>query len=450
MSEHFDAIVIGAGPGGEVVAGRLLDAGRRVAVVERELIGGECAYWACIPSKTLLRTAEVAEWSRRTPGVRPGGLDWQEAADWRDGMVRGLDDGKQRESYEDRGAAVFRGEGRITAPGEVTVDDRTITAEHIVIATGSEPVIPPVRDLGREDVWTNREATTAERIPERTAIMGGGPVGCEIAQYLRRLGSEVTVIELAEGLMSGEDPRVGQILEGRFRDEGIEIHTKTQGKCLENGGGTRVLSLDDGITVTCDVIVAATGRKPRTAGLGLDSVGRHVPDGQPIGVDGFCRVTEGVWAVGDVTGVMPFTHVAKYQGRIVADAILGRPHTARYDGIPRVVFTDPEVAAVGLTKHQAREKGLRTASVELDLTEALARPWTMEREPTGTLGLLADADRRVLIGAWAVAPLASEWIHLAAFAIRAGVHIDVLREQVGQFPTFSEGLFMAASRLGID
>ncbi|WP_100448609.1 dihydrolipoyl dehydrogenase family protein [Glycomyces xiaoerkulensis] len=450
MSEHFDAVVIGMGPGGEVVTGRLREAGKRVAAVERELIGGECAYWACIPSKTLLRSGEVLDQARRTPGVRSGGAAWYEAADWRDAMTRGLDDHRQREAYEDQGVTVVRGEARVTGPGEVTVGDRVLHCDHIVVATGSEPVIPPIRGLEDTEVWTNRRATGTSQMPDRVAILGGGPVGCEIAQFMRRFGSEVTIIELAEGLIVREEPRVSELVEEHFAAEGIQAHTKTQVKCVENGGAERVVSLDDGITVTCDAIVAATGRRPRTTGLGLESVGLDLSEGHRIEVDGFCRAAEGVWAVGDVTGVMPFTHVAKYQGRVVADAILGHPHPARYDGVPRVVFTDPEVAAVGLTGHQARERGIRTAATELDLTAALARPWTLEKEPSGTLGLLADADRKVLVGAWAVAPMASEWMHLAAQAVRAGIHLDVLRDQVAQFPTFAEGFHLAVSALDTD
>ncbi|GAB3648720.1 dihydrolipoyl dehydrogenase family protein [Glycomyces tarimensis] len=450
MSEHFDAVVIGMGPGGEVAASRLLEAGRRVAVVERELIGGECAYWACIPSKTLLRAAEVADRAVRTPGTRSAQADWAEAAQWRDTMIRGLDDRKRRDDYESRGAAVVRGPARLAGPGRVVVGERELTCDHIVVATGSEAMIPPIEGLEEAAVWTNREATTTTELPGRAVVIGGGPVGCEIAQFLRRFGTDVTVIELAESLIAHEDPRVGRLLADRLIEEGVKVHLKTEIKWVYRDGDARVVSFDDGTTVGCDVVIAASGRRPRTDGLGLETVGVDAPPGQPIEVDRQCRAAEGVWAVGDVTGAMPFTHVAKYQGRIAADAILGERREARYEGIPRVVFTDPEVAAVGLTEAQARERGHRTVTAEVDLAERLARPWTYESEPSGSVGLVADADRRVLLGAWAVAPCAGEWIHQAALAVRAAIPVDVLRDQVAQFPTYAEGFAVAVSSLQFD
>lgn len=447
MSEHFDAIVIGAGPGGEVVASRLLAEGRRVALVERELIGGECAYWACIPSKTLLHAAETAEHARRGPGVRGAETDFAGAARWRDTMIRGLDDRRQREGYEKQGATVVRGQARVIGPGRVAVDGRELSADHLVVATGSEAVVPSIEGLDEAAVWTNRQATTAPEPPGRALVIGGGPVGCEIAQFLRRFGTDVTLVELGESLLGSEDPRVGRIIADRFAAEGIKVHVRTEIKHAYGDGDARVITLDDGTAVGCDVVIAASGRKPRTEGLGLDTTGIDVKAGHPIKVDRHCRAAENVWAVGDVTGVMPFTHVAKYQGNIVADQILGRHRTARYEGIPRVVFTDPEVAAVGLTEAQARERDVPVVAAEIDLAEQLARPWTVEREPTGRLGIVADADRHVLVGAWAVAPSASEWMQEAALAVRASISIDVLRDQVAQFPTFAEGLQVAAASL---
>ena len=450
MSEHFDAVVIGAGPGGEVAASRLLGAGKRVALVERELIGGECAYWACIPTKTLLHAAEIAEHARRTPGTRSARADWAEAAQWRDTMIRGLDDRKQREGYEAQGAAVVRGAARIAGPGRVVVGDRELDCDHIVVATGSEPLIPPIEGLEEAAVWTNREATTTTELPDRAVVIGGGPVGCEIAQFLRRFGTDVTIIELADALIAREDPRVSSLIAERFAAEGIKVHLKTEIKWVYRDGDARVVSLDDGTTVGCDVVIAASGRKPRTRGLGLETVGIDAPPGRPIAVDRHCQAADGVWAVGDVTGAMPYTHAAKHQGRVAADAILGKHRSATYEGVPRVVFTDPEVAAVGLTEAQARERGIRTLTAEIDVAESLTRPWTLHREPTGAIGLVADADRRVLLGAWAVAPFAAEWIHQAALAVRAAIPIEVLRDQVAQFPTYAEGFQVAVSSLDLD
>ncbi|MCH7232126.1 NAD(P)/FAD-dependent oxidoreductase [Glycomyces sp. L485] len=447
MGEHFDTVVIGMGPGGEVAASRLLKAGRRVAVVEQELIGGECAYWACIPSKTLLRSAEINEHARRTPGVRSAQVDWAEAAQWRDTMIRGLDDRKQREDYERRGAAVLRGRARIAGSGRVVVGDRELDCDHIVVATGSEPMVPPIEGLEEAEVWTNREATSTTELPGRAVVIGGGPVGCEIAQYLRRFGADVTVVELADALVAREDPRVGALLARGLAEEGVKIHLKTEIKCVYRDGDAHVVSLDDGTTVGCDVVIAASGRRPRTAGIGLETVGLDATPGHPIEVDRHCRAADGVWAVGDVTGAMPFTHVAKYQGRVAADTILGKHRTARYDGIPRVVFTDPEIAAVGLTEEQARERGVKTVTTEIDLAETLARPWTLQKKPGGALGLIADADRRVLLGAWAVAPFAAEWIHQAALGVRAAIPVEVLHDQIAQFPTYAEGFQVALASL---
>ncbi|MDP9428422.1 MAG: NAD(P)/FAD-dependent oxidoreductase [Actinomycetota bacterium] len=447
MTEHVDVAVIGMGPGGEVAASRLLTAGRRVAVVERELIGGECAYWACIPSKTVLRPPEAAGDVDRAAGVDGARLDWAQAREYRDYMARHLDDSGQVRGYADQGALVLRGEARLLAPGRLEVGGEQLTTDHVVLATGSEAVIPPIEGLREVTVWTNRETYTADELPERVVIVGGSAVGVETAQFLVRFGVQVVLVQRGERLLGREEPRVGELTQTALQDAGVEVRTGSTPTRARRDGAHSVLELDGGSQVRGDVVVLATGRAPRTAGLGLESTGVRLGRRGEIEVDDHCRAADGVWAIGDVTAVMPFTHVAKYQGRIVADAILGRPRPAHYDGIPRVVFADPEVAAVGLTRVQADEQGLRTTAAEVDLAASLARPWTYERDPRGHLGLLADIDRRVLVGAWAVAPQAGEWIHEAALAIRAGVPIDVLREQVAQFPSYSEGYLTATEAL---
>jgi pyruvate/2-oxoglutarate dehydrogenase complex dihydrolipoamide dehydrogenase (E3) component len=445
--EHFDAIVLGMGPGGEVVASRLLAAGQKVAVVERELIGGECAYWACIPSKTLLRPPEASSGVRRSAGVDGATLDWPSARDYRDSMIRHLDDSRQVESYRDQGATVLTGTGRVTGPGTVEVDGQRVTGDHIIIATGSDASVPPVEGIDAADVWTNREATTLTEVPRRVVMVGGSAVGVELGQMLARFGSHVTVLERSDNLLSREDPRVGELIGEQLGKDGVDVRTGTSAARVRRDTDGITVALDDDTEVTCDVIVVGTGRRPRTADLGLQTIGVDLGERGEIPVDERCRVTEGVWAIGDVTGIMPFTHVAKYQARVVADTILGRPRSASYDGIPRVVFTDPEVAAVGLTRRQADEAGHDVESVELDLAAALARPWTYEQEPEGHLGLLVDTSRRVLLGAWAVAPQAGEWIHEAALAIRTSIGIDELLDQVAQFPTYSEGFLDALEKL---
>ena len=447
MSERFDVVVVGMGPGGEVAAGRLLAGGKQVAVVERELIGGECAYWACIPSKTLLRPPEVRGEVDRAAGVRDAQLDWAQARDYRDYMIRHLDDTKQVEGYEQTGATVVKGTARITGPGTVDVGGRILSADHIILATGSEAVVPPIEGLDQVSMWTNREAYTLTDLPRRAVLVGGSAVGVETGLMLARFGVQVTLVQRNPRLLSREEPRVSELTATYLRDEGVEVRTSSTPRRARRDGADSVLELDDGDEVRGDVVIVGTGRAPRTRGLGLKHVGIRTGEHGEIVVDEHCRAGEGVWALGDVTAVLPFTHVAKYQGRVVADNILGQARSARYDGIPRVVFADPEIAAVGLTRAQADSGGLRPTVAEIDLAEAIARPWTYEQNPRGHLGLLADADRRVLVGAWAVAPQAGEWIHQAALAVRARIPIDVLLDQVAQFPTYTEGYLAALEAL---
>jgi pyruvate/2-oxoglutarate dehydrogenase complex dihydrolipoamide dehydrogenase (E3) component len=434
----FDAIVLGMGPGGEVVADRLLKSGRRVAVVERELIGGECAYWACIPSKTLLRSPEVQSEARRAPGSATPDLDWPATREYRDWMIRHLDDSAQVEGYEQGGATVVKGHGRLAGAGRVEVDGQVLTATDVVVATGSDPRIPPIEGTEQVEVWTNREATTLRDIPERVVVVGGGPVGVELAQFLVRFGAEVTLVQSADRLIAREDPRVGELTMQALAGEGIDVRLGRQVTKIRRDGATGIAELDDGSKAAGDVLVIGAGRTPRTKDLGLETVG-ITPSPRGLPVDERCRIADGVWAVGDVTGVMPFTHVAKYQGRVVADNLLGKARIARYEGIPRVVFSDPEVAAVGLTELQARDRGVQTATATVNLPSVVSRPWTYEQDPRGELGLLADRSRGVLIGAWAVAPLAGEWIHQAALAIRAQIPLETLLDTVAQFPTYTEG-----------
>jgi dihydrolipoamide dehydrogenase len=447
--DRFDVIIIGMGPGGEACAGRLLAAGKQVAVIERELIGGECAYWACIPSKTLLRGPEARAAAGRVAGVATPGLDWAGLRDYHDYMVRHLDDTAQVSGYEKAGATVIKGAARLAGPGRVEAGGQLLEAGHIVIATGSQPVRPDIDGLDEVPVWTNREATNVRDIPSRVLLIGGSAAGVELGQFYAGMGAEVTIVERAGRLLDREDPRVGALAEQALAAGGVTVRTgRTATRGARSGSGA-VVTLDDGSQVETDVLILGAGRRPDTTGLGLDTVGIQ-PDGHgAIPVDERCRAEDGLWALGDVTGVALFTHVAMYQGRVVADNILGRDRAASYHGIPRVVFADPEIAAVGLTADQARAAGISIAATEINLGDAIARPWTYERDPRGTLGLLADRDRRVLAGAWAVAPLASEWIHQAALAIRARIPVDVLLDQVAQYPTYSEAYLAALEQLAL-
>lgn len=447
MSDTFDAVVIGAGPAGEVMVGRLQAAGKRVAVIEAELIGGECAYWACIPSKTLLRAPEAAHEADRTEGVTGAGLDWPALRAYRDYMIRHLDDSGQVTGYTDQGVTVIKGAARLTGPGTVEAAGRTLGAEHIVIATGSTALIPSIEGLADVPVWTNREVTTLTDIPRRALLIGGSAVGVEMSTFLSRMGTQVTLVQSADRLLDREDPRVGQLVAVQLAETGVDIRTGRTATRARRDGADTVVTLDDGTEIRIDVIVVGAGRRPRTDDLNAQAAGVDLDKHGAIHVDTSCRAADGIWAVGDVTGIMPFTHVGMYQARVAADNILGTPRAANYEGIPRVVFGEPEIAAAGLTASQARSAGHDLLTAELDLADSIARPWTFEKDPRGTLGLVADGKENRLLGVYAVAPLASEWIHQAAQAIRARIPLDVLLDGVAQFPTYSESYLQALEAL---
>jgi dihydrolipoamide dehydrogenase len=437
MAGRYDAIVIGAGPAGEVAISRIAAGGMRVALLERELVGGECAYWACIPSKTLLRPPEVRAEAARAAGLDRPAEHWPALAAYRDFMIRNLDDSKQVEDYRGEGIDVYKGEGRITGPGSVQVGEETLSSERIIIATGSDPAIPPIDGLAEAGFWTNRQATTLSELPKSIVVLGGGPVGVELGQFFARFEVPVTLIHAEERLIPREEPAVGELLAAALEEEGVDLRLDAHAESVTRGPAGYRVGLSDGSEASASELLVATGRRARVGDLGLDSVG-IAPGRNGIEVDERCRAADGIWAIGDVTGVMPFTHVGMYQGRIASADIAGEPARASYDAIPRVVFCDPEIAAVGLTSAQAREQGIALATSRIKLPEVLARPWTYEQDPRGELGLLADREREVLVGAWAVAPLAGEWIHQAALAIKTQIPLAVLRDTVAQFPTFSE------------
>jgi pyruvate/2-oxoglutarate dehydrogenase complex dihydrolipoamide dehydrogenase (E3) component len=435
VRERFDAIVVGAGPAGEVAAARLPKLGLRTALVERELVGGECAYWACIPSKTLLRPPEVRFEAQRTAGTAAPKQSWHEVAAYRDYTVRHLDDRNQVDGYERDGVSVYKSEARFIGAGCVEVDGARLESERIVVATGSDPAVPDIPGLRESGYWTNREATNLHEIPGSVVVLGGGPVGIELGQFLRRFGAEVTIVQRPDRLLPREDPAVGELIGERLREDGIDVRLGARAVAVERQAARRLVRLADGGAVAGDELLVASGRRPRVDGL--DALGVQL-GARGVAIDERCRAADGIWAIGDVTGVMPFTHVGMYQARVVVDDIAGRPRAADYRAIPRVVFCDPEIAAVGLTEQRAREQGIGVATARISLPEAIARPWTYEEDPRGELGLVADTRRGTLVGAWAVAPLAGEWIHYAVLAIKTGASLDVLRDTVAQFPTFSE------------
>lgn len=442
--DRYDAVVIGSGSGGRGVAKRLNAAGMSVAMLESELVGGECPFWACMPSKALLRPAEVVREARQVAGLSAPAVSWEEVSRYRDYMNSGLDDSRKFARFSEQGIEVIRGRGRLVGRGAVEVDGRRLESDRIVVATGSQAAVPEIEGLRDVEFWTNREGTTFHEVPDSTVVLGGGPVGIELGQLLSRYGSRVTIVEAADILLGREHPRVGGLLSELLQQEGIEVRTGVEATRVTADSGATV-SLSDGTTVQGERLLVATGRLPRVQGIGLELAGVEF-DGHGIKVDERCRAAPGVWAVGDVTGVAPFTHVAAYQARVAVADIRGEDVRADYRAVPRVVFSDPEVAAVGLTPEEADEAGIDVAEVAVGLDE-LDRTETYGRELRGEMGVIADRRRQVLVGAWAVGPLAGEWIHTAVLAIRAEVPLAVLRDTIMQFPTFSEALQTAMEKL---
>jgi pyruvate/2-oxoglutarate dehydrogenase complex dihydrolipoamide dehydrogenase (E3) component len=425
----YDVIVIGGGSPGEHCAGALADGGLRVALVERDLVGGECSYWACIPSKTLLRPGEAVNHAREAGAVAR--LEPGEVLSYRDFIVSNYSDAGQQTWLAGKGIALIRGTGRLAGAGVVEVDGVRHTARHVVLATGSAPVTPPVPGLRELDgLWTNREVTGMKAVPRRLLILGGGPVGAEMAQAVHRLGGEVTVVEGASHVLAREPVPLGDALGKELQRQGIQLILGMRVTAARRDGADYVLVLADGRQFGGERLLVATGRQPRVSDLGLETVGAAFDQHSGVKVDAQLRAGEGLWAVGDVTGVRMLTHVGKYQGEIVAANIIGESRVANYEAIPDVVYTDPQAAAVGVS--EAPFSG--TAALK-DVAK-MATYSHDYAESTGFMTLLSDGER--LTGAYALGPEAGEWLQQATLAIRARVPLDVLRDVIQPFPTFSE------------
>jgi pyruvate/2-oxoglutarate dehydrogenase complex dihydrolipoamide dehydrogenase (E3) component len=440
MVEHADVVVIGMGPGGEDVASKLAEAGLDVVGVDQLLLGGECPYWGCVPSKMMIRAANLLAEARRIPGLA-GAVTVE--ADWgpvarriREEATDNWDDRVAVERFEGKGGRFLRGPGRILGPGRVAVGDLEIeVGRAIVVATGAKPSIPPIEGLSEVPYWTNRDAIEAGAVPASLIVLGGGAIGVELGQVFARFGSRVTIVEASDRVMAMEEPEAGQLVADRLRAEGIDIVVGTGADRVVPTGSGFAVTLANGETIAAERLLVATGRRADPAAVGLDTVG--VPaDAHAAPVDENLRVAPGVWAVGDITGKGAFTHVSMYQARIATADILARPHEpADYRALPRVTFTDPEVGSVGMSEAEARHAGIDVRTGHADLA-ASSRGWIHKAGNQGFIKLVADRELGVLVGATSAGPTGGEVLGLLTLAVHARVPVAQLREMIYAYPTF--------------
>jgi pyruvate/2-oxoglutarate dehydrogenase complex dihydrolipoamide dehydrogenase (E3) component len=435
-------VILGGGSTGEAAAGtlRTLEPRTPITLVEEGLVGGECSYYACMPSKALLRPPEAIAAARLVPGAAEavsGAIDVERAFWHRDQVTGSLDDSSQAEWLADRDIELVRGRARVTGPGRVEVGDRTVEFARLLVATGSVPTIPPIPGPEDAGYWTNREATSTHEVPGRLIVIGAGPVGCELAQAFGRMGSSVTLVDLSDRLLGHDHPDAGRLLADVLEGEGIALRLGADIERVEPGVRLR---LGGGETIAADRILIATGRRANVDGLGLESLGVTISK-RGIEVDERLRAAENVWAAGDATGIAMFTHVGKYQARLAAADMAGREVRADYRAIPAVTFTDPQVASVGNTSGEGTVVGERGSVARLSTYERPKRP--------GFLKVFADPERRVLVGAVAVGPEAGEWLGQLTLAVRAEVPVEVLLDTIQPYPTFSEAVQFAVRDLGL-
>jgi pyruvate/2-oxoglutarate dehydrogenase complex dihydrolipoamide dehydrogenase (E3) component len=449
MADTFDVVVIGAGPPGENAAGRAIDRGFSCAIVEERLVGGECSYFGCIPSKTLIRPGDVIAAAKRAPGAAEavtGQIDVAKALAQRDYMTSSWDDSGALGWLDEKGIELFRGRGRLAGERVVEVErdgstTRLSARKAVVLANGTRPLVPPIDGIDTVNAWNNRDATAVKEIPRRLLVLGGGPIGAELAQAFRRLGSEeVTVVEGAPRLLAREEPFAGDEVRAAFEAEGITVITAAKmAKVSRNGAVTGTLA--DGRTITADEILVAVGRTPNTDRVGLETIGLDDVVGKYLPVDKKLRVSglDWLYGVGDIAGLALLTHMGKYQGRLFGDVLAGMEveDIADHVGVPRVTFTDPQVAAVGLTEADARKKGIPVKTVSYKLAN-VAGTYVLGNDIPGTGQIVVDESRRVIVGATFTGPGVQEIVHSATIAIVGEVTLDRLWHAVPSFPTMSE------------
>lgn len=451
MADKADVIVLGMGVGGEAVAEALADAGLEVIGIEGRLVGGECPYWGCIPSKMMIRAGNLIAEAERVDGMA-GHADVTSdfspvAKRIREEATDNWDDKVAVDRYTGKGGRFVRGWGRLTGPGQVEVDGSTYEANRIVIGTGTSAVVPPIDGLRDTPFWTNREAIEATEAPESLLLLGGGAIGSELAQMFSRFGTDVTVIEGADRLLSPEEPESSQLVQEVFEREGIRLQIGQPATRVRHDGERFTVGLADDTELTGERLLVAVGRRSVLDQLGLDTVGLD-PKARAIEVDGHMRAGDGIWAVGDVTGHGAFTHMATYQADIAVADILGQDGPpADYRATPHVTFTDPEIGSVGMTEAQARDAGI-TVQTGMAPVPVTTRGWIHKAGNDGFIKLVADADRGVLVGATSAGPWGGEVLSGLAVAIHGEVPVDRLRHMIYAYPTFHRGIGEAVKDLG--
>lgn len=446
-----DIIVIGMGPAGEHVAGTLAERGLEVIGIESDLVGGECPYWGCIPSKMMIRAANLLQEARRIPGYAGSATvepDWTPVADRiRESATDDWNDQVAVDRFVGKGGQFIRGRGRVVGPKTVVVGDQTFVASTgIVLATGTSPAVPPIPGLADVDYWTNREAVSAKQLPVSLIVLGAGAIGAEIGQVASRFGTKVTVVEALAHVLPNEEPEAAAVVAEAWAAEGIDVHTGVRANAVRQDGEETVVSLDDGTELRADRLLVATGRSVNVGGLGLDTIG-FADDIRHVAVDEYLRAGDGIWAVGDVTASGMFTHVGMYQANIAIASILGDDtDPADYSALPRATFTDPEVGSVGLTEAQAVAAGLPIRAIVQNVAHT-ARGWLHGPGNEGVIKLLIDTDRDIVVGATTAGPHGGEMIAMLTLAVHTKTPVSQLRSMIYAYPTFWRGIEDALNQL---